>query len=35
MSNIDYNEEYEKAMLEAYIDKPEVTSWYEMSFSKF
>ena len=35
MNNIDYNEEYEKAMLEAYIDKPEVTPWYEMSFSRF
>ena len=35
MSNIDYNEEYERAMMEAYVNKPEVTSWYEMSFSRF
>ena len=28
-------EEYEKAMLEAFVNKPEKTLWYQQAFSKF
>ncbi len=28
-------QEYEKAMIEAFIDKPEKTFWYQNAFSKF
>jgi hypothetical protein len=29
------NEDYQNRMIEAFIDKPEVTPWYQNAFSKF
>lgn len=33
--NKQQNSNYSNAMIEAFIDKPEVTLWYQLSFTKF